>query len=58
MLASLPLLQPVEVKSRIMDGCVKLDLARKKILTRRSRISIWVESDLGIPPIKIRNNDH
>jgi hypothetical protein len=56
MLASLPLLQPVKVKSS-MGGCFKLDLARRKMLKQGSLGIGWVESDLGIPPIKIGNSD-
>jgi Leucine-rich repeat (LRR) protein len=48
MLASLPLLQPVEIDT---SRRVKLDLARRKVLRLRS--FEWKESDLGIPPINI-----
>ena len=50
MLASLPLLQPVQL-SYDYDR-VKLDLVRRKLL--RSGLFGWKESDLGNPPIKIR----
>jgi hypothetical protein len=53
MLASLPLLQPVEVEW--MPGILrfKLDVVRRKMLRQGFWTFEWEESDLGIPPIKI-----
>jgi hypothetical protein len=64
MLASLPLLQPVEVESR-SGNCVKLDLVRRKVLNNHGYWSRkWEESDLepkesdlGTLPIKIEQSD-
>ena len=51
MLASLPLLQPVQ----ILYDFVKLDLVRQKVLRFNSRSfeDEWEESDLGEPPISL-----